>query len=138
MRHTYMHLGAATAIAIALAAIPAASHGQESNPEVQVRGQSKNYTYFMDRKQVHEVSGSYQMSDGSILDVTDRERKLYVWLDGRRNELHAIAHNQFATRDRNMTLSYSDDARYGSIAVSYIPQARVAGGPVKMIYLTSK
>ena len=133
MRHTYMHLAIA---ALALSVVPAVSHGQDT--EVQVRGQSKSSTYFMDRKEVSLVSGTYAMSDGSYLDVKDRERKLYVWLDGRQNELHAIAHNVFATRDRNVTLKYADDDRYGNIAVSYIPRSSLAGGGNRMVFLTSK
>jgi hypothetical protein len=132
-----MHITAA-ALAVALAAIPAASYGQDTNPEVQVRGQSRSYTYHMDRKDVAQVRGSYAMSDGSTLEVQNRARTLLVWLDGRQNELHAIAHNEFATRDRNVTLSYTDEGRFGNIAVSYIPQTTLAGGGSKMVFLTSK
>jgi hypothetical protein len=133
MRHTYMHLAVA---ALALSVIPAASQAQDT--EVQVRGQSKSYTYFMDRKEIKQVSGTYAMSDGSYLDVNSRERKLYVWLDGRQNELHAIKYNVFATRDRDMTLTYADDGRYGNIAVSYVPRTVIAGGPSRMVFLSSK
>jgi hypothetical protein len=132
-----MHLTAAAGLAVALAAIPAASFGQD-NPEVQVRGRSKSYTYFMDRKEVALVRGVYAMSDGTYLDVQNHQRKLMVWLDGRQNELHAIAHNEFASRDRNVTLKYTDEGHYGQIAVSYIPQSTLAGGGAKMVFLTSK
>jgi hypothetical protein len=131
-----MHFATAAGLAAALAAIPATSFGQ--NPEVQVRGQARALSYYMEPRAVHEVRGSYQMSDGSILDVTDRSSKLYVWLDGRKNELHAIAHNTFASRDRNMTLTYADDERYGNIKVSYIPQASLASANAKRIYLASR
>jgi len=133
MRNTYMHLAIA---AVALSVVPAISQGQET--EVQVRGQSKSYTYFMDRREVAQVNGTYAMSDGSYLDVNSRDRKLYVWLDGRQNELHAINYNVFATRDRNMILTYADDAHYGNIKVSYLPRTAIAGGPAKMVFLTSK
>ena len=135
MRNTYMHLAV---FALAMAAVPAASYGQDQSTEVQVRGQTGSATYFMDRKEVAEVSGTYAMSDGSYLDVKDRERKLYVWLDGRQHELRPIAYNVFATRDRNMTLTYADDARYGNIKVSYLPRSAIAGGPAQIVFLTSK
>jgi hypothetical protein len=53
------------------------------------------------------LQGEYQMSDGSILDVSGEDRTLYASLSGHpRTELVPIGSNVFAARGEDMVLRF--------------------------------
>jgi hypothetical protein len=96
-------------------------------PEITVVGKvSPPARYYMDVRDVHEVSGQYELSDGSTLKIRDRSRKLQFDIDGRRVELYAVGHHVYSTAARDVTLAWVPDDSRAVLAISYVPTAKLA------------
>lgn len=114
-------------IAITAAFACLAAQAQTALPEITVVGKvTPPARYYMTSADVHEVSGRYAMSDGSVLQVKDWNRKLQFHIDGRRVELYAIGKQVFSTAARDVTLAYAADDDRSVVAVTYVPTAALA------------
>ena len=113
----------AAAVAICLSAPGMA----QTLPEITVLGKVQAPArYYMTPAEVHEVSGSYAMSDGSELTIKDRSRKLHFEIDGRKVELYPVANHVYSTSSRDVTLSWMPDGSASVVAIVYVPTAALA------------
>jgi hypothetical protein len=53
------------------------------------------------------MRGSFQLTDGRTIMVTNRLNKLYVELDGKREELVPIGPKKFVTRETGTTVAFN-------------------------------
>jgi hypothetical protein len=103
------------------------AQAQTGLPEITVVGKvSPPQRYYMSVQDVHEVSGRYAMSDGSELQIKDRNRKLNFVIDGRKVELYAVGHQVYSTAARDVTLAWVPDDLRSVVAITYIPTAALA------------
>lgn len=135
-KHTFStaaaFLSGALAIAPALAQDVTQAEGRTGQQATAPPGQvvtvrPEHRLYFMDRKAVHEMAGTYRMSDGSQARIKDRNRKLIVDYDDRTTVLEAIGPNLFTSSNDDMTVQFKQD-EFGDdmIVLSYVPARRMA------------
>jgi hypothetical protein len=53
------------------------------------------------------MRGSFQLSDGRTITVTNKMNKLYVELDGKREEMVPVGPKKFVTRDTGATVAFN-------------------------------
>jgi hypothetical protein len=122
MRRPIITAAAALAASLCLPAL-----AQSQLPEITVLGKAAPPArYYMDHRDVHEVSGRYAMSDGSSLVIRDHSRKLHFDIDGRRVKLYAVGHQVYSTASRDVTLAFVPDDARSVVAITYVPTAALA------------
>jgi hypothetical protein len=96
-------------------------------PEITVLGKIQPPArYYMSASDVHEVSGRYAMSDGSELQIKDRNRRLQLQVDGRKVELYAVGNHVYSNPLRDVVLAWVPDGSNSAVALTYVPTAALA------------
>lgn len=128
-------LATASAVALCLFAPVQA----QTLPEITVLGKVQAPArYYMTPSEVHEVSGSYAMSDGSEMTIKDRNRKLQFQIDGRKVELYAVGNHVYSTPSRDVTLAWVPDGSASVVALIYVPTAALAQANPPRVSLLSQ
>jgi hypothetical protein len=70
-------------------------------------------------QQLHDVEGSYRLSNGRVLKLIMQDDRLYAELKNHRTELVAVGENAFASRDGSISVTYKPDAATEQISVSF-------------------
>ena len=63
--------------------------------------------YRLTTDEAEHMRGSFRLTDGRTITVTSRMSKLYVDLDGKREELVPVAPKKFVTRDTGATVAFN-------------------------------
>jgi hypothetical protein len=63
--------------------------------------------YRLTKDDAERMRGSFLLTDGRTIKVTSRMSKLFVDLDGKREELVPVGPNQFVTRDSGARLTFN-------------------------------
>jgi hypothetical protein len=63
--------------------------------------------YRLTTDEAAHMRGTFRLADGRTITVTSRMSKLYVDLDGKREELVPVASNKFVTRDTGATVAFN-------------------------------
>jgi hypothetical protein len=98
-------IGAATLSVSAFAdpsIAPSLAAGHNAQAQVQ-----PSMAYRLTKEDAERMRGSFQLTDGRTIKVTNRMSKLFVDLDGKREELVPVGPNQFVTRDSGARLTFN-------------------------------
>ena len=68
---------------------------------------STHSAYRLTQDEAEHMRGSFRLTDGRTITVTNRMNKLFVDLDGKREELVPIAPKKFVTRDTGATVAFN-------------------------------
>ena len=63
--------------------------------------------YRLTKDEAEHMRGSFRLTDGRTITVTNRMNKLFVDLDGKREELVPVAPKKFVTRDTGATVAFN-------------------------------
>jgi hypothetical protein len=63
--------------------------------------------YRLSQDEAEHMRGAFRLTDGRTITVTSRMNKLYVDLDGKREELVPVAPKKFITRDTGATVAFN-------------------------------
>ena len=63
--------------------------------------------YRLTKDEAEHMRGSFRLTDGRMITVTNRMNKLFVDLDGKREELVPVAPKKFVTRDTGATVAFN-------------------------------
>jgi hypothetical protein len=63
--------------------------------------------YRLTQDEAEHMRGAFRLTDGRTITVTSRMNKLYVDLDGKREELVPVAPKKFVTRDSGATVAFN-------------------------------
>ncbi len=63
--------------------------------------------YRLTTDEAEHMRGSFRLTDGRTITVTNRMNKLFVDLDGKREELVPVAPKKFVTRDTGATVAFN-------------------------------
>jgi hypothetical protein len=68
---------------------------------------SSHSAYRLTQDEAEHMRGSFRLSDGRTITVTNKMNKLFVELDGKREELVPVAPKKFITRDTGATVAFN-------------------------------
>jgi putative intracellular protease/amidase len=68
---------------------------------------STHSAYRLTKDEAEHMRGSFRLTDGRTITVTNRMNKLFVDLDGKREELLPVAPKKFITRDTGATVAFN-------------------------------
>ena len=68
---------------------------------------STHSAYRLTQDEAEHMRGAFRLTDGRTITVTSRMNKLYVDLDGKREELVQVAPKKFITRDTGATVAFN-------------------------------
>jgi hypothetical protein len=138
-RRNIMRTSTLTVVAVLATGLSLTASAQNTLPEINVVGKvSAPARYYMDTRDVHEVSGVYDMSDGSSLRIRDWSRKLRFDIDGRSVELYPVGRHVYSTATRDVTLAWVPDESRSVVAIMYIPTAALAQVNPKPVFKRHK
>ena len=95
--HTLAFLGAAALSACALAEPSLPVSVSADGNAVIVQGAATPLVR-LSQADAHAANGSFLLDDGRVLTVSNRGRKMFVELDGKRDELLPVSHTRFVAR----------------------------------------
>ena len=72
-----------------------------------VMASSSHSAYRLSQDEAEHMRGSFRLTDGRTITVTNRMNKLYVDLDGKREEMVPVAPKKFVTRDTGATVAFN-------------------------------
>lgn len=103
--HVLAFIGAATLSLSAcaeptIAAVPAA----DANT---VLVQASATPYKPTPAEVQDIKGAFKLDDGRLMTVSNKRNKLFVELDGKREELVPLGENRFVTRDSGTVVAFN-------------------------------
>jgi hypothetical protein len=97
-------IGAAT---LSLSAFADPSVAPMSATASSVLAQGASPAYRLTQDEAEHMRGSFQLTDGRTITVTNKMNKLYVELDGKREELVPVGPKKFVTRDTGATVAFN-------------------------------
>ena len=97
-------IGAAT---LSLSAFADPSVAPSSATASAVLVSSSHSAYRLTQDEAEHMRGSFRLTDGRTITVTNRMNKLYVDLDGKREEMVPVAPKKFVTRDTGATVAFN-------------------------------
>ena len=68
---------------------------------------STHTAYRLTQDEAEHMRGSFRLTDGRTITVTNRMNKLYVDLDGKREEMVPVAPKKFVTRDTGAEIAFN-------------------------------
>ena len=68
---------------------------------------STHTAYRLTQDEAEHMRGSFRLTDGRTITVTNRMNKLFVDLDGKREEMMPIGPKTFVTRDTGATVAFN-------------------------------
>ena len=68
---------------------------------------SSHGAYRLTTDEAEHMRGSFRLTDGRTITVTNRMNKLYVDLDGKREEMVPVGPKKFVTRDTGATVAFN-------------------------------
>jgi hypothetical protein len=68
---------------------------------------STHTAYRLTQDEAEHMRGAFRLTDGRTITVTSRMNKLYVDLDGKREEMVPVAPKTFVTRDTGATVAFN-------------------------------
>jgi hypothetical protein len=68
---------------------------------------SRHTAYRLTQDEAEHMRGSFRLTDGRTITVTNKMNKLFVDLDGKREELVPVAPKKFVTRDTGATVAFN-------------------------------
>ena len=98
-------IGAATLSMAAFAdpsIAPSLSTGNSAQAQVQ-----PSMAYRLTKEDADHMRGTFGLADGRTIKITSRLNKLFVDLDGKREELVPVGPNRFVTRDTGARLTFN-------------------------------
>jgi len=81
---------------------PSASVANNATAQLQ-----PSMAYRLTKDEAERMRGSFLLTDGRTIKVTNRMSKLFVDLDGKREEMVPVGPNQFVTRDSGARLTFN-------------------------------
>lgn len=72
-----------------------------------VMDSSTHSAYRLTQDEAEHMRGSFRLTDGRMITVTNRMNKLYVELDGKREEMVPVAPKKFVTRDTGARIAFN-------------------------------
>jgi hypothetical protein len=72
-----------------------------------VMAPSTPYAHRLTLDEAEHMRGAFRLTDGRTITITNRMNKLYVDLDGKREELVPVAPKKFVTRDTGAILAFN-------------------------------
>jgi hypothetical protein len=103
--HVLAFIGAATLSMAAFAdpsIAPSLSTGNSAQAQVQ-----PSMAYRLTKDDADRMRGTFGLADGRTIKITSRLNKLFVDLDGKREELVPVGPNRFVTRDTGARLTFN-------------------------------
>ena len=109
-------LGAAAVSTLALAepALPAAA---SADGTVVVRGDASRVIH-LTPGQAQGTNGSFRLDDGRTLRLTSRYNKVFMEVDGKREELLPVSRTQFVARDSGAQVALDEEAFAGTVRLT--------------------
>jgi hypothetical protein len=110
-------LGAAAVSTLALAepALPAAA-GADGGTVV-VRGDASRAIH-LTPGQAQDTNGSFRLDDGRTLRLTSRNSKVFMEVDGKREELLPVSRTEFVARDSGAQVALDGEAFAGTVRLT--------------------
>jgi hypothetical protein len=68
---------------------------------------SSHSAYRLTQDEAEHMRGTFRLTDGRTIMVTNRMNKLYVELDGKREELVPVGPKKFVTRDTGARIAFN-------------------------------
>jgi hypothetical protein len=103
--HVLAFLGAAILSTSALAD-PSIAPSQSTGNSVQVQVQP-SMAYRLTKDEADHMRGAFRLADGRTMTVTSRMNRLFVELDGKREEMVPVGPNRFVSRDSGTRLEFN-------------------------------
>ena len=109
-------LGAAAVSTLALAepALPAAA---STDGTVVVRGDASRVIH-LTPGQAQGTNGSFRLDDGRTLRLTSRNSKVFMEVDGKREELLPVSPTEFVARDSGAQVALDEAAFAGTVRLT--------------------
>jgi len=109
-------LGAAAVSTLALAepALPAAA---SADGTVVVRGDASRVIH-LTPGEAQGTNGSFRLDDGRTLRLTSRYNKVFMEVDGKREELLPVSRTQFVARDSGAQVALDEEAFAGTVRLT--------------------
>jgi hypothetical protein len=70
-------------------------------------GASANSLHRLTQADAERMRGAFRLDDGRVLTVSNKRDKLFVELDGRREELLPVGQKRFVTRDSGTQVAFN-------------------------------
>jgi hypothetical protein len=100
-------LAFAAAATLSLSAFADPSVAPSSATASAVMAPSAYGAYRLTTDEAEHMRGSFRLTDGRTITVTNRMNKLFVELDGKREEMVPVAPKKFVTRDTSATVAFN-------------------------------
>ena len=109
-------LGAAAVSTLALAepALPAAA---SADGTVVVRGDASRVIH-LTPGEAQGTNGSFRLDDGRTLRLTSRNSKVFMEVDGKREELLPVSSTEFVARDSGAQVALDEEAFAGTVRLT--------------------
>jgi hypothetical protein len=104
-----------SASAVADPSIPAAASASDNSVNVQAGLSKANRLTPADA--LH-MQGAFQLVDGRVMTVTNQQARLFVELDGKKEELVQVAPQRFMTRDTGARIAFDQVPYAGEVTVN--------------------
>jgi hypothetical protein len=104
-------LAFAAAATLSLSAFADPSIAPSSATASAVMDSSTHSAYRLTQDEAEHMRGTFRLTDGRTITVTNRMNKLFVDLDGKREELLPVAPKKFVTRDTGAIVAFNQAAR---------------------------
>jgi hypothetical protein len=109
IKHILTFLGAAALSTMALAAPPAPVSLSADGGTVIVQGEASPRVR-LTQADVDGLLGAFRLEDGRVLKLTNEDRTVYMEVDGKREELLALAKTRFVGRTTGAELALVNNA----------------------------
>ena len=99
----------AAAVSTAVLAAPAPVSVSADGSAVTVRGDTSRVIH-LSPGQAADTNGSYRLADGRILRLTSRETKVFMEVDGKREELLPLSRTEFVAAESGARVALDESA----------------------------
>jgi hypothetical protein len=106
-------LGAA-ALSTAVFAAPAPVSVSEDGNSVTVHGDTSQIVR-LTPGQAQDVAGAFRLQDGRVLRLTHQSNKVFMEVDGKREELLPLSRTEFVARDSGARVALDEEAFAGTV-----------------------
>ncbi len=118
IKHLLAFLGAAAASTAVLAAPAPVSVSDDGNT-VTVYGDSSPLVR-LSPGQAEDLSGSFRLQDGRVLRLTNQSNKVYMEVDGKREELLPVSRTEFVARNSGDRVALDAEAFAQNVSLSQL------------------
>lgn len=97
---------AAATLSLSACADPSIAPSAAATNQVMVQGTQAPF-YHLTPDEAASMKGAFRLEDGRVMKVTNRSAKLFMELDGKREELMATGPNKFVSRQSGTSVAFN-------------------------------